>query len=895
MLPLITLILFVFFIFYLGFGIYILLRMPNSLKNRIFFSICLHLSLWSFGYAFMSFAPTREKANFWRVVASLGWCFVYSLWLDFAILIRNNDNKKWMTDIRRFLLYIPSILFFLFDLRYKPNQVIEKFAHIWRDTYPINNYEILYAIYYISYALAGIYIIYEWGKKSTLNREKKQANVIVTTALVTFFMGVLIKLLLPKITINVFPLDVIIFSAFLFGTYQAITMYQMMTITTLDANDYVLGNISDPVFILGNDLLIKEMNKAANQLTGFKTNELIGSSINSIIPEEEFGCSIINTSLQKRNDKAIEVQLLTKENVSIPCLFSAGMITNKYDEALGMACIFHDITDRKNAEKLLITRKYELESLVDERTKELQELNSQLRKEISERKKAEERVRLSEERLRTIIMKSSEGIIIIDQNKDEFLECNAVAREILSLGDVKLPDMMRKIHSMEYYSELSVFLHENLKQNSQQPNITIKLNTKENISRTIELSVTRVGFSKKFYAMLTLRDITEHIVMEERNQHLAKMESIGTLSGGIAHDFNNILAGIIGYTQLTLDDLHEDSSLADNLTEVLNLGERAKNLISQILTFSKKSLIKKETTDLYQITDEVVKMLKTTLPAQMELVFTKSETPYYVYADMGEMQQLIMNLCINAKLAFDDDNGMVTIKLSEIKIGKESIGDFNLERPGSYIQLVVSDNGCGMDEEIQKMIFEPFFTKRSSNKGTGLGLAVVHGIVTRMEGGIRVESEPGKGSIFYIVLPKDDKINQKQILPTSIPDSNRLRILLVDNEEIIVSSVKKLLSKRGYIVSGVTKAEDAKKLFISQPEAYDILITDQSMPNLTGDELLEELRKFKPVLPAIICSGIMHMENSSDQDERTLYLLKPVAVIDYLTAIERLRNVKTPG
>lgn len=898
MLPLITLILFIFFIFYLLFGIYILLKMPKSLKNRIFFSMCLHLSIWSIGYALMTIAPSREAANFWREVASLGWCFVYSLWLDFAILMRNNDNKKWMNDIRRLILYIPSLLFFLMDLRYKPDEVIIKFMHIWKDIYHINLFEIFYAIYHIGYALSGIYIIYLWGRKSTLNREKKQANTIVSAALLTFILGLITEFLLPFITVNAFPLEVIIFSVILLGTYHAITKYQLMTITTLDANEYILGNISEPVFLLGNDSLIREINKAASQLTGYASFELIGDSMSRIISEADFRLNMLYASTQRENVKTHEVRLITKNKIEIPCLFTVGAITNKYNETLGMACIFHDITDRKNAEILLLNRKQELEHQVDERTRELKELNRRLLDEIAERKKAEESARLSEERLRTIIMQSAEGIIIIDKDKCEFLECNAVAREILSLTNVKLSEMMSKIGSLEYYSELSEFIHEVISLQNNQSNEIIKLCTIEHFVKTLEISVTQVGFGMKYYIMLTVRDITEQVMAEERNQHLAKMEAIGTLSGGIAHDFNNILAGIMGYTQLTLDEMQEDTfddtSLAEYLNEILKLGERARDIISQILTFSKKSLIKKETVDLRLITEEVVKMLKTTGPSDIRFLYEKPDTPCYVNADIGEMNQLIMNLCINARLALEGmgKKGLVNINLSEVEIEKETVKDFNLYITGSYIQLEVKDNGCGMDDEIKRRIFEPFYTNRGNNKGTGLGLSVVHGIVSRMEGGIQVDSELGKGSTFKILLPEYKETSQLKAIPFSKPENTVLRILLVDDEEMIVNSVKTLLSKRGYAVTGVMNARDARDLFKKQPNEYDILITDQSMPDILGDELVKELRLSRPDLPAIICSGIMNRQGSGE-DENTLYLLKPIAVLELITAIEKSRKSKT--
>jgi signal transduction histidine kinase len=266
---------------------------------------------------------------------------------------------------------------------------------------------------------------------------------------------------------------------------------------------------------------------------------------------------------------------------------------------------------------------------------------------------------------------------------------------------------------------------------------TIKLKQENSVSKTLELLATEAEFGDKHYILLVLSDVTDQHMLTEQRQQSAKLEALGTLSSGIAHDFNNILSGILGYTQITLEELREDVPHAENLEEVLKLGERAKKIIVQILTFSRSSLIKKEKVDLVQIAEEVVNMLKVTLPPNIKIVYNATETHCYVNADAGELHQLIMNLCVNAKLAYDHAGGNILVHLSEVEIDQAATKLLNLKETGYYIQLKVQDNGCGMDEEVNKRLFEPFFTKRESKEGTGLGLSVVYGIVNGMEGSSR--------------------------------------------------------------------------------------------------------------------------------------------------------------
>jgi len=888
MIPIMFLILFTFFLIYLFFGFYVFLKKWKSLTNRLLFSLCINLSLWALGYAFMTVAPNQETANFWRLIAALGWCLVYSTWLDFAILVKK-ESKKWMTDLRRLLIYLPSIVFFIANLRYKPTVVKEKLMYIWNDTYPITLLEVLFSLYYLIFIISGIIIIYRWGKNSTLKGEKKQANIIVITSLISFVLSIINQMILPHFGINVFPIGVIVFSIALLGINHAIKKYKMMSISPLTANEYILKTITDPVVLIGNDLLVLTVNSAAIDLTGFHEEEIKGTSINLLIANVDLNREAFQILMNTGAVKNIEVELMTKSGISISCLFSASRINNESDDALGIACVFHDITDRKNAENILLKAHQELEKKVHNRTKRLEQINSQLEEEIIIRINAEKELKSSEEKFRALMQQSIDGIIVFDQDSRKVVEINNAAINLLGITKEDQTTELIWNEIIPNYDEMRLVIDNLINKKAASSKVSIKYTLRNGTCRDFKLYVTSVGYSNKQYIMVTIRDITDELVMEERKQQLSKMDSLGNLSGGIAHDFNNILAGIMGYTQLTLDEFEEGTSTSENLIEVIKLGERAKKLISQILTYSKKAPIAPFNADLRLIIVDILKMMKATLPINIDIDYTVEGDSFNVYADQGELHQLIMNLCVNAKLAMGKNGGTLRVNLSKITIEEKVQIGYQMINVGEYIKLEVIDGGCGIEESVKKRIFEPFFTTRGVQGGTGLGLSVVHGIVSRLDGIIMVDSIINIGSTFTVYLPTvNNDIIEEPVADKSMTNSTA-RILFIDDEESILNSVQKLLHRLGYIVTGVCNVREALALFKRNKNLYDIVLTDQVMPDMTGDVLVKELRIIRPDIPVVVCSGYIHEINLED-DSKTAFLLKPVSINEYVMVIEQLLN-----
>ena len=380
-------------------------------------------------------------------------------------------------------------------------------------------------------------------------------------------------------------------------------------------------------------------------------------------------------------------------------------------------------------------------------------------------------------------------------------------------------------------------------------------------------------------------DITHVRQMEDERKQLQKklhqaqkLESIGTLAGGIAHDFNNILYPIIGFTELTMKDLPKDDKVQENLSNILQGAIRAKDLVEQILSFSRQKEVAKNPISIQPIIVEALKLLRSTIPRNIEIRQDISVDTGLVLGDPTEIHEIIMNLCTNAYHAMEKTGGYLTIKLNETQISPEDEDRFNLTG-GHYCVLSVHDTGQGISNNIMDQIFDPYFTTKKVGKGSGLGLAVIHGLVKEYKGTIMVDSEMGKGTTFYIYLPS---IEENSFIKKEKKISNAVlgteHILFMDDEEPIVKIGSRTLERLGYTVTGVTSSHDALNRFRSEPDTYDIVITDMTMPGMVGTELSKEIKKIRADIPIIICSGYgadMGADDTTSNDIQG-FVTKPV-------------------
>jgi PAS domain S-box-containing protein len=350
-------------------------------------------------------------------------------------------------------------------------------------------------------------------------------------------------------------------------------------------------------------------------------------------------------------------------------------------------------------------------------------------------------------------------------------------------------------------------------------------------------------------------DLTAQKRLETQLLQAQKMESIGTLAGGIAHDFNNILAAILGHTQLADFDLTEGMKAKQNLKEVLKAIQRAKDLVSQIFTFSRKSGLERKPVQISLIVKEALKLLRASLPATIEIRQHIDDNAAIVDADPTQIHQVLMNLCTNASHAMMEKDGVLEVALTTVDFSEHEIASDQDLQPGPYLMLTVRDTGRGMDRKTLERIFDPYFTTKEKGVGTGLGLATTHGIVKSHGGAITVESEPEIGSSFNVyfpviareVIPEEDKAKP---LP-----SGHERVLLIDDEQVLVEIGKQMIERLGYKVDTRTSSIEALELFRTKPDQFDLVITDMTMPQMTGDKLAGELMMIRPDIPVILCTG----------------------------------------
>ncbi|VAX20499.1 diguanylate cyclase/phosphodiesterase (GGDEF & EAL domains) with PAS/PAC sensor(s) [hydrothermal vent metagenome] len=385
------------------------------------------------------------------------------------------------------------------------------------------------------------------------------------------------------------------------------------------------------------------------------------------------------------------------------------------------------------------------------------------------------------------------------------------------------------------------------------------------------------------------RDVTKEANLERQARQSQKMESIGTLAGGIAHDFNNLLTPIIGYIEMVLSDMPEESEKRDNLAEALDASLRARELVKQILTFSVKKEQKLAPIAIHSILKQSLKLVRSSLPATIEILDNIDEDSGVIMADPVQIDQLVMNMCANAGYAMQEKGDRLSVVLIPVEVDEAWAGSQLGLSAGSYILFSITDTGIGMSKEVADRIFDPFFTTKPEGEGTGMGLATVHGIVKAHKGVITVESQPGEGATFNIFFPKiESQAEQESERDFSIPKGDE-RILLVDDEKALVKMGKKILERIGYQVQAVSRSSKALEMFQDSPDEFDLLLTDQTMPGISGSTLAMEIRKIRPNLPVIICTGLNKSVSPELAREIGIqeFILKPYTTQSLAKAVRR--------
>jgi signal transduction histidine kinase/ActR/RegA family two-component response regulator len=399
-----------------------------------------------------------------------------------------------------------------------------------------------------------------------------------------------------------------------------------------------------------------------------------------------------------------------------------------------------------------------------------------------------------------------------------------------------------------------------------------------------------------------ITDITDRVVAEEERARLEeqlsnaqKIEAIGTLAAGIAHDFNNIIGTISGNTALARQDVGPGHKALESLDEIRKASQRARHLVQQILTFSRKQPQQLLNQSLRPLVEEAVHLLRSTLPAGVDLVASIADTRGRVLADSTQVQQLILNLCTNAWHALHERSGRIEVGLDEVALDEAAAHALPGLKPGPHLRVRVSDNGKGMDAATQKRIFEPFFTTKPVGQGTGLGLAAVHGIVNAHKGAIAVKSAPGRGATFLVYFPvAADSVETTEAAPATFDmlRGKGQHVLYVDDDESLVFLVMRMLNRLGYRTSGFQDARLALDTVRANPGGFDLAVTDFNMPGLSGLDVALELARIRPDLPVVITSGYITDALRADANRAGVRALvdKPSTVDDLCEVIQQILN-----
>jgi PAS domain S-box-containing protein len=601
---------------------------------------------------------------------------------------------------------------------------------------------------------------------------------------------------------------------------------------------------------------------------------------------------------------------------------------------LALAGIAGSTMGRISTEQELRRHQRHLEDLVEERTRSLRASNEKLEQEIVERDRAQRALRESEQRWATTLSSIGDAVIATD-DAGRITFMNAVAEELTGwtldeasgARSTKIFNIIDEQTRREIESPVDRALREGMIVGLANHTLLVRKDGSEVPIDDSGAPITDAG-GRTTGVVLVFRDIAERrraekalgIARDELEQRVLertaelqraydklmqqtrererveaqlrqaqKMEALGTLTGGIAHDFNNMLAAIIGFTEMAQDGIPSGSRVQRQLSRVLEAGLRGRDLVKQLLTFSRQTEQEKKPLSLSSIVKETAKLIRASIPTTISIrVNAKSESGF-ILADPVQIQQVVMNLCTNSAHAMREKGGILDAEVCDFSVSPHG-GNPHGIKPGLYVKLTVRDTGTGISPDIIGKIFDPFFTTKNHGEGTGLGLSVVDGIVTQHDGYITVESEPGKGSAFTVYLPRVAEIALvKSASEEAIPAGHE-RVLFVDDEEVLAEMGQELLEELGYRVTTRTSSIDALATLKADPAAYDFIITDQTMPEMTGVELAKEVLALRPDMPVILCTGFSHLVDADQAKAAGVreFAMKPLTRAEIAKTIRKV-------
>ena len=629
------------------------------------------------------------------------------------------------------------------------------------------------------------------------------------------------------------------------------TLGRLTSISRIEASAQlaaIVKSSDDAIISKTSNGIITSWNPAAEKLYGYTETEAIGKRMADFFPPErrEEEEDILNRIARGETIDHFESQRIRKDGICIDVAVTISPVRDASGRVIGASTIARDITERKRVEE-------------------------EIRQQASLLDLAPALVRDIENRI-VLWTRGAERIY-------GFTKTQALGKVSHELLQTEFPQAFEEIEKTL------------LEEGAWEGELVHRTRDGKRIVVASQWVLHRGSTGKPVRTLEVSTDITALKRAEALQLRSQKLEALGTLAGGIAHDFNNILAAINGNAVLAISGLPSEHSAQTHLVEIEKAGLRAADLVRRILSFSKPQEQNLEEQNLHLLVEEALQLARATLPAMIEIRYTQDPHLPLARLDATQICQVILNLVTNAAHAIADKSGLIEVKVDVPVVREEEIQLYAQIPVGPYVRLSISDNGCGMDAATLERIFDPFFTTKPMGKGTGLGLSVVHGIVAAHRGVLKVYSEPGKGTTFQIYFPAlPGAVQLMQAAERDAPAGRGEHVLFVDNESVLVFVGTKMLEQSGYKVTGLSSGEAALRVFRRRPEAFDAVITDLSMPAMSGLQLARELRNLRADIPILLTSGYFNPEDQMNAERlgvRSL-LTKPVNARQLLWALHAI-------
>jgi len=851
-------------ILFLVLGFIIIIKDSRSQLNQACSAVMLCFFIWSFSTTIVQHPASSEPtARFFGSIATVGWLFfsVFHLW--FAWLYSKQKVTRFVKVVAGVLICIPVLLLVM---QWSSSALIVEFQHLpygWFTPWTPTIWPYIFFIYLFATSVAGFWMIFDYGRKSDNVVIKRQALIIIITGSITLVFGfqfnIILTLFIPDG--NIPPIGDITLLIWASGLAYVAIRYNVLNITPFIAANKIITTMKDLLFLLDTHGYIMSVNASAQATLRCKGHVLIGRHFSELVVDGEEQCNGLMSAVLKEAVFTGETSLSCAPGIVIPVAVSTSLITGT-----GVVCVAHDISLQKQRTESLREAKKQLEVQVSKATEDLQITNARLMQEVLEKKQAAAALVESEERFRVIFECAPDSIYLIDPEgnvvdannealrivgyqKDDFIGKNIGRMGVLSEADLaSVNEMLVKGGDTDasLYQEIALV-------------------NKGGTTVPAEISLHPLNIGEKVLNVCIVRDLSQRKKAEKEAEelklelhHAQKMDAIGRLAGGIAHDFNNLLGGIIGYAGLLRKKLvNVYPAEAEVLQKIMDVAKQASDRTAQLLAFARKGKYRVEPVNMHDLINDVTSLMEHTIDPRIVLESKCLATRAVVSGDRSQLHSALLNLGVNARDAIPGGGSIV---FSTENIAADALPQrFRSELTGElFLCIRVTDNGTGMDEATKSRIFEPFFSTKEEGKGTGLGLPSVYGTVIQHNGSIDLETEPGKGTSFFVLLPVvEATIVEKETIQEVLPEvaCKSETILVVDDTPLIREMMVDALEDMGYTIHSCEDGMEALSWFKSNYSTCHLVVLDFTMPEINGKECFNAMKAIDPSVKAIITSG----------------------------------------